>query len=106
MTISIALLLGVIFLALIFFSLDWIAPDVVALSILLVLVFLKLLPPDRAFEGFGSDTVITILGLLILTAALLRTGVIDIAGRQILKVTGNNPKHLLLVIMLQAMPRH
>jgi hypothetical protein len=35
------------------------------------------------FEGFGSGTVITILGLLILTAALLRTGLIDLTGRAI-----------------------
>ena len=31
-----------------------------------------LLPADQAFQGFGSDTVIMILGLLIMAAGLIR----------------------------------
>lgn len=100
MTWEIALLLGLIVAATILFSFDWISPDVVALSLLLILAMTGLIPKDRAFDGFGSDTVITTLGLLILTGALLRTGVVDLAGRAILRHTGENPNHLLLVIMI------
>ena len=57
-------------MALALFSSERIAADVVALGVLLALVFTGLLPKDKAFDGFGSDTVIMILGLLILTAAL------------------------------------
>jgi di/tricarboxylate transporter len=102
MTLEIGLLLGVILVAVVLFSMERISPDVVGLGILITMVLLGLLPADRAFEGFGSDTVIMILGLLILTATLLRTGVIDITGRAILKHTGENPNHLLLVIMCTA----
>ncbi|HTG45672.1 MAG TPA: SLC13 family permease, partial [Verrucomicrobiae bacterium] len=100
MTFEIALLLGIIAVAGVLFSLEWLSPDVIGLGVLVVLSVTGLLPKDRAFEGFGSDTVITILGLLILTAALLRTGVMDITGRAILKHTGENPNHLLLVVMI------
>jgi di/tricarboxylate transporter len=57
-------------------------------------------PIDRAFAGFGSDTVIMILGLLILTAALMRTGVMDLTGRFILRHTGENPTQLQIVVMI------
>ena len=51
--------------------------DVVALGVLLSLILTGLLSPTDAFAGFGSETVLMILGLLILTAALVRTGVVD-----------------------------
>jgi len=100
MTFEIGLLLGIVVAAGILFSLEWISPDVIGLGVLVALALTGLLPKDRAFEGFGSDTVIIILGLLIMTAALLRTGVMDLTARLILKHTGDKPTHLLLVIML------
>ncbi|MGZ8899247.1 MAG: SLC13 family permease [Limisphaerales bacterium] len=102
MTWEIGLLLGIIGLAVVLFSLERISPDVIGLGLVVLLSVTGLLPKERAFEGFGSDTVITILGLLILTAALLRTGVMDIVSRVILKHTGENPIHLVAVIMCTA----
>lgn len=102
MTWEIGLLLGIIALAVVLFSLERISPDVIGLGLVVLLSVTGLLPKERAFEGFGSDTVITIIGLLILTAALLRTGVIDIVSRVILKHTGENPTHLVAVIMCTA----
>ena len=100
MTFEIALLLALIVASLVLFSLERIPPDVVALCLVLALVFTGLLPVKQAFDGFGSDTVIMILGLLLLTAALMRTGVMDMAGAYILRYTGTSPARLLIVIML------
>jgi di/tricarboxylate transporter len=58
------------------------------------------LPADKAFAGFGSDTVIMILGLLILTAALERTGVVELAGRAVLRHAGISSDRLLWIVML------
>jgi di/tricarboxylate transporter len=82
------------------FSFDWVSPDVVGLGLLLALVVTGLLPAQKAFAGFGSDTVIMILGLLIMTAALMKAGVVDIIGRLILRRVGKSVNLLLLVIML------
>jgi len=68
--------------------------------LVLAFVFTKLLKPAVAFQGFGSETVIMILGLLILTAALMRTGVMDLVGGRILRFTGTSPMRLLVVVML------
>ncbi|MDX1951154.1 MAG: SLC13 family permease [Verrucomicrobiota bacterium] len=102
MTWEIGVLLGIVFLCLLFFSFEWVPTDVVALSVVIALVLTGLLPANKAFSGFGSDTVITILGLLILTSALLRTGVMDIAGRKIIGLTGTDPNKLLAIIMVAA----
>jgi di/tricarboxylate transporter len=100
MTVQIALLLFIIGVSLILFSLERLPADVIALGILLMLILTGLLPAGQAFAGFGSDTVIMIFGLLILTAALVRTGVVDIAGHAILRRTGDNPNRLFVVIMV------
>lgn len=100
MTFEIALLLGLITIAVVFFCFEWIPADVVALGLLLALMLTGLLPPKQAFAGFGSETVIMILGLLIMTAALLKAGVVDIIGRLILRRVGKGVNLLLLALMI------
>ena len=102
MTPDIAILLVLTLGALVLFSLEWISADVVALGLLLALTLCGLVPVDRAFAGFGSDTFILILGLLIMTAALVRTGVVDLLGRTILRHSGSNPQVLYVVLLVAA----
>lgn len=100
MTFSIALLLGLVVVALVLFSFEWVSSDVVALGLLLALVITGLLPAKDAFAGFGSDTVIMILGLLIMTTALVATGVVELVARAILRHAGTRLNTLLAVIMI------
>lgn len=100
MTIEIALLLVIVGVALLLFTFEWVPPDVAALGILLALILTGLLPVEEAFAGFGSETVLMLLGLLILTAALVETGVVELAGRAILRRAGAGPNQTLVVVML------
>ncbi len=102
MTFEIGLLFFFVLVALTLFATEWVEADVTALGLLIAMVLTGLLPPDRAFAGFGSDTVIMILGLLILTAALMRTGVMDLVGRFIVRHTGESPGRLQPVVMTSA----
>jgi len=102
MTIDQGIVLFTIFAAILLFSVDWLAVDVVALSVLLFLVVTGVLPPDMAFRGFGSDATLLILGLLMLTAGLNRTGVIDNLGKSLIRYAGENPTRITFIIMLAA----
>ena len=102
MDLQIILLLSILIAAIVLFSFEWVSADVVALAVLITLILTRLLPAEQAFAGFGSDTVMMILGLLILTAALARTGVVEMVGRAILSRTGENPQRLLVVIVVSA----
>ncbi len=99
MTLEIGLTLGVVGLAVLLFSFERLPTDVIALLLVLILVFTGLLSPAQAFAGFGSDTVVMIFGLLVLTAALVRTGMVEIAGRWLLRLTGNTTTRAMAVIM-------
>lgn len=100
MTFPILLLLIVLAVALLFFLFEWVSPDVTALGVLLALIVLGLVPLEQAFSGFGSDTVMLLLGLLIMTAALMRTGVVEVVSRNLLEFTGKYPGSLLPATML------
>lgn len=100
MTIQIALLLVIIFISLILFSIEQLPADIIALGVLMTLILTGLLPPEIAFAGFGSDAVIMILGLFILTASLVRTGVVESFGRFIVQRVGENPNRLLGTVMV------
>ena len=100
LTQEIALLLGLILLAIVFFSFEWVSADIVGLGLMISLILTGLLTPQEAFASFGSNTVIMILGLLIMTSALIKTGVVDLVGRTILRFAGRRPSILLLAIML------
>lgn len=94
------LLLGLMGLALVLFAFEWVAADVVALGFLVIMIVTGLLPASEAFAGFGSDTVFTLMGLFILTAALQRTGVVEMTGRTLLRYTGDRPNRLVAMIMI------
>jgi di/tricarboxylate transporter len=101
LNVEMILLLALLLVALVLFSFEWIAVEVVSLTLLLALVVTGLLPVDIAFEGFGSSTVLAMLGLLILTTAMTKTGVADAVGQLIDR--GNDevtrPNRLTLTIM-------
>ena len=100
MTPSVVLLLVVVGIALVLFWFEWVPADVTALGVLVALIVLDLVPPEEAFAGFGSDTVVLLLGLLVMTAALTRTGVLDLASRRLLALSGRRPGVLLPAVMV------
>jgi di/tricarboxylate transporter len=100
MTPDIAICLAILAIAVLLFGWDRVPADVVALGVMLAVVATGLLPPDKAFAGFGSDTVVMILGLLVMSAGLLQTGVVEIVGRYVFAVAGRNPAVFLPVIMV------
>src|SRR5262245_27115113 len=100
MTPDIAICLTILALAVVLFAWDRVPADVVALGAMLAVIATGLLPADKAFAGFGSDTVMMILGLLVMSAGLIQTGVVEIAGRHVFDLAGRNPAIFLPVIMV------
>jgi di/tricarboxylate transporter len=100
MTPEIALCLAILAAAVGLFAWERIPADVIAVGVMLALVVTGILEPDRALQGFASDTVITILALLIMVAALEHTGVVEQAGQTILNFAGEREAVMLPLIMV------
>jgi len=102
MSFAILTLLIIIVLAILCFWLERWPVEVVALGVVISLVCTGLINSEQAFSGFSSGTVVTIFGLLVMTAALVRTGVVDIAGAALFKFGSSNPTRLLIIIIVAA----
>jgi di/tricarboxylate transporter len=100
MTSDIATCLVIVGVAVVLFAWDRIAAEIVALGVLVAIILTGLVSPQTAFSGFGSSTVIMMLGLLIMTAAMSHTGIVDMAGRAILDHVGSNPLVQIATIMI------
>ena len=94
--------MGIIGVTMVSFAIEKIAPDVIALGVIVILVVSGLLPLDRALAGIGSEAFILILGLLVMTAGLEKTGVVDMAGDWIVRKAGHDANRFLLLIVLAA----
>ncbi|MFN3308200.1 MAG: SLC13 family permease [Anaerolineales bacterium] len=92
-------LIAVVIGAVVLFSLEIFSVDTIALVVLLSLIAGGVLPLDEAFLGFGSETIIIIVGLLILTASLVRNGVIELINARLLANVRGDSTRLTLLLM-------
>jgi di/tricarboxylate transporter len=82
MNVEAALVFAILAVAVLFFSTNWVRPDLVALLVLVALVIFGLVTPEEALSGFSSQAVIAIAALLIISAGLVRSGAVRwLAGR-------------------------
>ena len=82
------LVLGLVGFAIVMFILEWVRADVVALLVLVVIGITGLMPVDKLFDGFASNAVLSLIGIMIMGAGLDRTGVLNRAAAFILRLSG------------------
>jgi di/tricarboxylate transporter len=100
MTFEIGLTLGIILMALILFATEKLRVDLIALIVLLLTAITGLVSKDEVFSGFANPAVITIWAVYIVSGGLFKTGVADMLGSFIFRLSGNGVARLIAVIML------
>ncbi len=96
MTLEIALTLLVILLTLVAFIREWAAPDVLALSILCLVVALGLVDPSKMTEVFRNEAPLTIACLFVIGGALERSGAVDHIGNLLKNRLSSNTRLAIL----------
>ena len=74
--------------------------DVVAVLALSALVLLGLVEPAEALSGFGSNAIVSIVALLIVSAGLVRSGAVNWIAARIQDLAGGKKKSLLILSFL------
>jgi di/tricarboxylate transporter len=103
---------GVVLLALVLFVTEWLPVDVTAI---LVMVLLMVLGPDgvvnltrisatEGISGFSNPATITVLAMLILSAGISRTGLVQLLGRRMAAFAGEDRDRQLLATIGVAGP--
>ncbi len=99
---EIALVLGLLLLAIVLFATEIVSVDVVTIFLLISLSLLGILTPEEAFEGFSSDFIIILASIFVMVGALKKTGVIDTFISRVINVKKQSPTLLTIIIMLFA----
>jgi len=100
MTFEIALVLGILAVALVLFISEIIRMDLVALLVLGTLTITGLVSADQAFDGFSNNAVVTVWAMFILSEGLTRTGIANVIGRQVIRVAGRQEVPMIIVVMI------
>ncbi|HQW29450.1 MAG TPA: SLC13 family permease, partial [Verrucomicrobiales bacterium] len=102
MSLEIALTLLVIGLTLVAFLREWASPDVLALSILCLLVALGLIDTKEMANVFRNEAPLTIAALFVIGGALERSGAVDQIGRLLQRRVKGGVRSSILAITVVA----
>ena len=100
MTMEIGVVFAILATAMLFFITGWIRADIVAILVLVALAATSILEVDEVLQGFSSEAVIAIAGLLILSAGLVRSGVVRWIAERLNDLAGGSRKRLTLTSTL------
>ncbi len=92
-TVDIAVVYGLILVAVYFFVTDYLAIDITAILLMVLLMVLEpwtQISPAEAISGFSNPATITVLAMLILSGGMVKTGVAQTIGRKLARYAGEN----------------
>lgn len=99
LTPDIFLVLCIIAMTIILFLTEIVRVDVVACLVLVLLGLTKLIPHTLLFSGFSSEAVIALIGIMIMSAGLERTGIVAKMSYFIMRYGKGNENRLRLMLM-------
>ncbi len=104
MTFEIALVFGILVVAIVLFLTEAVRIDLVGLGVLVALALTGLVTSEQAIAGFSNPAVITVWSMYILSAGLSRTGVSRMLGNQLMRfATGGEGKLISILMTITAL---
>jgi di/tricarboxylate transporter len=85
MTTAAFITLGIIVIAIVLFATEALPVDLVAILILIALVLTGVLTPQEGINGFSNKATITVAFMFVLSAALLKTGALQVLAHRLSK---------------------
>ncbi|XVH33485.1 SLC13 family permease (plasmid) [Haloferacaceae archaeon DSL9] len=101
-TTDIAVVLGIVVLALVLFVTNRLPVDVTAILLMVILIVLEpwtTISPAEGISGFANEATITVLAMLILSAGISRTGVVQHLGRRMAAFAGESVRKQVLAVV-------
>ena len=100
MTIEIGVVFAILGTSMLLFITGWIRADIVAVLVLVSLAATGVLEVEEVLKGFSSEAVISIAGLLVMSAGLVRSGVVRWIAERLNDIAGGSRKRLTFTYLL------
>lgn len=90
----------IILLAVLLFVTEWLSIDLVAMLILVSLVVTGVITPEEGLAGFSNEATLTVAFMFVLSAALLKTGALQMLAQQMANRFRTRPLWATFLMML------
>ena len=100
MTYEIIIVFAVLLGAIILFVGDKLRPDIVGLLVISVLGLSGVLTPKNLLMGFGNQALITIAAMFVLSAALMRTGLVAALSSKLTLMSKGSPSRFMFLALM------
>ena len=97
-TSEIGITLALMAVAIALFITNAVRVDIVGIIMIVALPLLNIIEAKEAISGFSSNAVISIIAVIIIGAALDKSGVMNILAKQILKLAGKSETSIIALI--------
>jgi di/tricarboxylate transporter len=94
------IVLIVIAFAVFLFMVEWLRVDLVAILLMLALPLLCLIDARDTFKALGSNAVVTLIGLMIISAGLKKIGLVSRMARPVIRMAGRSTSQLSFTLSL------
>ena len=98
------IVLAIAAVAVVLFVTERFPPDLVALLVLVTLAMSGVLTPAEALSGFASSATLTILAMFVLSAAVVKTGVVTVLANRLHKLGSRREGIVILVLGVSVAP--
>lgn len=98
------LVLAVMIGAMLFFITEKFRVDLTAMCVLVALLLLGLIKPDQALYGFAHPATATVAAMFVLSAGMVRTGLVEWLARRMDKIAGKTQTRLIFVLCITIAP--
>ena len=92
------LILAISALAAVLFVTEKLRVDVTAMCVLALLLIFQLVKPEQALYGFANTATATVAAMFVLSAGLVRTGLVQWLARYIDRFSGTGERRLIIVL--------
>jgi di/tricarboxylate transporter len=99
MSLSILLVLSILFAAVVLFISGKFRPDLIALLVVVALLLCRILSIADALSGFSNPAVIAIAAIFVVTAGLTNTGIAALFGSYLFRAAGKSETKLIALTM-------
>ncbi|MES2734051.1 MAG: SLC13 family permease [Bacteroidota bacterium] len=96
---EIALVLGLLVVAIILFATEKVSVDIVTIALLIILCSVNIITPQEAFAGFSSDFIIILASIFVITSALESSGILDVIITRFVNFQTTNTNKLMFHLM-------
>jgi len=87
-------------IAVILFVTEWLTVDVVAMLLIVALVTTGVISPSEGLDGFSNGATLTVAFMFVLSAALLKTGALQMLAGRMAERFRTRPRYATLLLML------